>query len=344
MEFDIAMPAVLFFVTLVATFLSKKVEGKLKNTFQERELRIRDVVMLVVSISVVVSIVVFVPQIALMALFLFSYSMLLFVFTFLFSDFKKTQSLIFHVGFVAITFVAATISLLASRADINITYGSLALYGLFGFALVALAYDQGRVGAKERWYAAVLPPALFIVLYLFYSRTHIWFPYLLDLYGVVFAILIILYIGSMFTWKTTLFFAIALTAVDIFLVLVTGSMVSAAKSVTGLRLPVLIGVPIIPVVATEGALHYMSLGLGDFFFAGILATQTWKKFGANSAILALAAMPVSFFVFEAFLLTYGPTAFPGTLMILCGWLPIVLVKSVVQEKASEEPSREKSAE
>jgi len=332
MEFDIAMPTVLFLVTLVATFLSRKVEGRLKNTFEEREIRIRDAVLLIVSIGVMVSVIVFIPQMALMALFLFSYSMLLFMFTYIFSDFSQTATGLFCCLIITGCFVAGVFIQTVYVPDTLNTYGPVAFFSLSAAAILALFYEQMRASKKERWYLAILPPALFICLYAFFSRTPIWFPYLIDLYGAIFAVLIILYIGSLFTWKTTLFFAVGLTAVDIFLVLVTGSMVSAAKSVAGLRLPVLIGVPLIPIVTTEGALHYMSLGLGDFFFAGLLAVQTWKKFGRNSANISLIMMSTSFFVFEAFLLTYGPTAFPGTLMIICGWLPVVLWKTLTSRK------------
>jgi hypothetical protein len=68
--------------------------------------------------------------------------------------------------------------------------------------------------------------------------------------------------------------------------------------------------------------------LGDFFFAGLIAIQTLKKYGRNSAIFAVAAMAVSFFVFEAFTLNYEIGAFPGTLMIICGWLAFMLIKAL----------------
>ena len=335
MEFDVAMPTVLFLITLAATFLSRKVEGKLKDTFEEREFRIRDAVLLIASIGVMVTVIVFIPQMALMALFLFSYSMLLFMFTYIFSDFSKTATGFFCCLIITAGFLAGVFAQTAHVPDMLGNYGPAIFFGMATAGILALFYEQRRASKKERWYLAILPPALFISLYAFFSGTPIWFPYLLDLYGAIFAVLIILYIGSLFTWKTTLFFAAGLTVVDIFLVLVTGSMVSAAKSVAGLRLPVLIGVPIVPLIANEGALYYMSLGLGDFFFAGLLAIQTWKKFGRKPAILSLVAMSVSFFVFEAFLLTYGPTAFPGTVMIICGWLPILLWKTLTSRKTAQ---------
>jgi len=81
---------------------------------------------------------------------------------------------------------------------------------------------------------------------------------------------------------------------------------------------------------------FMSLGLGDFFFAGILATQTFKKFGKRTAVLSVLTMSVSFAVFEAFLLNYRWGAFPGTLMIICGWLPVVAWKILSERKLRQQ--------
>ncbi len=328
MNFDIAMPLTLFMVTVVAMFLEKKVEGKLKGVLEERELRVRDVVLLVATISVTIFLIVFVPQIGVMAIFLFAYSMLLFIFTYLFSDFKKAQAKLFCIAFLVVGFLAGAISLFSFGADVTVGYGALAFFCLFGFAFVAFLYEQNRVETSERWYLAVLPPALFLCLYLFFSRTPIWFPYLLDLYGIVFAVLIILYLGSLFTWKTALIFVGLLTVIDVILVLVTGSMVSAVSHVSGLRLPVLVSVPTVPAIVTDLGTLYMGLGLGDFFFAGLLAIQTYRKYGRDFAILSVIAMTVSFFVFEAFILSYRLGVFPGTLMIICGWLPLVLWKKL----------------
>jgi hypothetical protein len=101
-------------------------------------------------------------------------------------------------------------------------------------------------------------------------------------------------------------------------------MVSAATHVSALRLPVMVSLPTFPTSRLDAP--YISLGLGDFFFAGLLATQTFKKFGKNFAVLSAVAMAVSFFVFEMAILNYGLKAFPGTLMIVCGWLPLVIWK------------------
>jgi presenilin-like A22 family membrane protease len=193
-------------------------------------------------------------------------------------------------------------------------------------------YEQKRATARERWYLAVLPPALFVLLYFVYNGTILWFPYLLNVYALMFAVLITLYLGSMFSWKNVFIFAGILTIMDIILVLFTGVMVTAAKTVSGLGLPVLVSLPTVPWIITEEGIQYMSLGLGDFFFSGILATQTYKRFGKKTAVLSVATMCVSFAIFEAFLLSTNFGAFPGTLMIICGWLPVVAWRLLAERK------------
>jgi presenilin-like A22 family membrane protease len=328
MYFDVAMPIALFAITVVAMFLQGKLERRLRANFEEREFRVRDAVFLVVAISVTVSLIVFIPQAAIMTFFLLAYSMVLFTFVYVFSNLQKAKIRLFCGGFSLLTFVAGTLSLFAFGTEGTVVYGALALYCLSIFALIVLAYEEERVKTNERWYLAVLPPALFICLYLFFNKTPVWFPYLFNAYAITFATLIILYLGTLFTWKTAVIFAGLLTIMDIILVLVTGSMVSAAKHVSGLGLPMLVSIPTIPLIQTERGALYMSLGLGDFFFAGLLATQTFKKFGKNLAVLSAITMSVSFGIFETLLLNYELRAFPGTLMIICGWLPLIAWKEL----------------
>ncbi|MEM0057486.1 MAG: hypothetical protein QXG58_02080 [Candidatus Bathyarchaeia archaeon] len=341
MNFDVAMPLTLFTITVFAMYLNDKAEKKLKAVFEEREFKVRDAVLLVAAISVAVSIIALIPQMAIMTIFLFAYSLLLFIFTYIFSDLKKAQAELFCLAFTIVGFVAGTISLFSSIfSDVCLAYGAAALYCLCGFSLVALVYEENRSRTVERWYLAVMPSALFLALYLFFNRTAIWFPYLLNIYGLIFAVLIILYFGSLFTWKTTLFFTGLLTATDVVLVLVTRSMVSAATHVSNLRLPVLIVLPTFPQITTSWGVLFMSLGLGDLFFAGLLAVQTYKKFGRNIALFSSVAMAVSFFIFEAFILNFGINAFPGTVMIICGWLPVMLfayLKAKMAAKTSTSP-------
>ncbi len=332
LNFDVTMPAALFAVTIVAMLLNRRIEGKLKTSFEEREFRARDAILFVVMISVAVSVIVFVPQTAIMVVFLFSYSTLLFTFSYVFSDMRKKRAQLFCLGFGIASLAAGTVALLDPFADSLMFYGGLALLGLAAFAFSSLLLERKKADVKARWYLAVLPPALFILLYLVYNGTSLWFPYLLDAYGITFAVLVILYLGSLFTWKSAFIFAGLLTVMDIILVLFTGVMVTAAKQVSGLGLPVLVSLPTVPLIITARGIQYMSLGLGDFFFAGILATQTFRKFGKRTAVLSALTMSVSFAIFEVFLLSHKWGAFPGTLMIICGWLPVVAWKILSERK------------
>jgi hypothetical protein len=336
MYFDVTMPLALFAVTAAAMFLNKRVEGKLKTSFEEKELRAHDAVLFVAVIGALVSVVVFVPEMTIMAIFLFSYCALLFTFSYFFSNVQKRKAQLFCSAFGIAGLAAGTVALLYSSSDSLMLYGALTAYGFAVFAFLAVLYEEKRKETRERWYLAILPPALFILLYLLYAQTPLWFPYLLDTYGVAFAVLITLYLGSLFSWKSVFIFAGLLTAMDIVLVLVTGVMVTAAKQVAGLGLPVLISLPTVPLVATEWGLQYMSLGLGDFFFAGILAIQTLKKFGKRTAVLSTITMSLSFAVFEVFLMNYQWGAFPGTLMIICGWLPVVAWKLFTERKRQQQ--------
>ncbi len=205
---------------------------------------------------------------------------------------------------------------------------SLALMVLFLFSYSMLLFTFGYLFSNNRWYVAIVPPLVFILLYIFLRDSFMWTYYLSNICGVVFAIMITLYLASLFAWKTTAVFGILLTVLDIVLVLVTGTMIEAANTARSLDLPVFVSVPLVPVILTGSGILLMSLGLGDFFFAGLLAIQTFKKFGKKFALLSVLAMAVSFSVFEAFLLTFNVGAFPGTLMIICGWLPVVLLKSL----------------
>jgi hypothetical protein len=332
MQFDITMPLALFAITVAAMFLNKHVEGKLKKTFEEREFHNRDAVLFVAMITVAVSVILFVPEMTILAIFMFSYSTLLFTFSYIFSGMSKQRAQLFCLGFGIAGLASGALAVLSPVADSLMYYGGWALCGLAAFAFFAMAYEQTRTVARERWYLAVLPPILFVLLYLVYNGTILWFPYLLNVYALMFAVLITLYLGSMFSWRNVLIFAGLLTVIDIILVLVTGFMVTAAKTVSGLGLPVLVSLPTVPLIITEEGMQYMSLGLGDFFFSGILATQTYKRFGKKTAVLSVVTMCLSFAIFEAFLLSTNFGAFPGTLMIICGWLPIVAWKLLAEKR------------
>ena len=70
----------------------------------------------------------------------------------------------------------------------------------------------------------------------------------------------------------------------------------------------------------------------------------YKKFGKKTALAAASAMAVAFGIWEAYLsevlAALEPIVgreiggFPGTLMIICGWVPVVAVAWLLQKKNS----------
>jgi hypothetical protein len=333
--FDIAMPLTLLLVTLASLALSKRVEGKLKATVEEREFRIRDIVLLVILITVAVSVVVFVPSMALTMFFLFSMASLLFIFSYLFSGGSKRRALSVISAFGLASLVAGIVALMGVFESDYMIYGGVAALSLTVFSCIAIGLELRNSKSGNRWYLAALPSALFIILFFTFNSTPVWFPILFDVFGIVFAILITLYLSSLFTWKTTFIFAALLTIMDFILVLIVPVMGPAASHIAELGLPVLIYMPVIPPIPNAEAifgLQPIALGLGDFFFAGTLATQTYKKFGRKIAILSAIAMTITFGIFEILLLNADFNAFPGTLMIILGWLPIVAWKTYSERK------------
>jgi len=209
---------------------------------------------------------------------------------------------------------------------------------LFLFSYSTLLFIFTYILSNKRKYLAVIPPATFVLIYAFFSTTGIWQYYLSNAYGIIFAILITLYIGTLFTWKTTIIFTGLLTVMDIILVLVTGTMIEAARTVAGLNLPVMVQLPIVPLIMDGvGKLGFSGLGLGDFFFAGLLAIQTLKRYDKKTMILSVVAMAISFGIFEIAMLTYWRRPLPGTFMIILGWAVVAISKILLnrQNKSKE---------
>jgi hypothetical protein len=349
---DVAMPTALLIVVTVAMFLNKRVEGKLAATVEEKEFKTRDILLLVAFIAIMISVIAYtsiinpggVFQNVLLVLFLSSYTMLLFTFSYVFAKLTRPRAQLISVGFGTVSLIAGLASLLEPLSDAFTVYRAIAFVGLAVFCYGIAVYEQRKTVTKARWYIAAQPPALFVLLFVFFNFLYegavsLWFPILMDVFGFTFAILIILYLSSMFNWKTVGLFAVLLTVLDIVLVIGTGTMVTAARQFTGLGLPVLVYLPNVPFIySPEGLLVNRGLGLGDFFFAGILAVQTYKKFGRNTALASAVGMTVAFGIWEAFLadiLAYlNPIVgreiggFPGTLMIISGWIPIIAYKLI----------------
>jgi hypothetical protein len=252
MPFDIVLPSIVCIFGLAVVWLYGKFEPRIKALFEEKELRIRDVVFLVVAMGVMVTIVVFVPQQAIQILFLGAYSFVLFLFTFI---------------------------------------------------------------ATEKLYISVLPPILFLALYL----SGLWNIVFLDVFAIIFAVAISVYLGGLFSWTTVMAFAALISVMDIIQVFGTGFMGQAAGKFLDLRLPVFVQVPIFPFRFEDGVSFL--LGLGDLFLTGLLAIQVVQKYGRRAGTIAAASIGFAFFVFEVavFHLEYA-AAFPATLVVVGGWL------------------------
>jgi len=225
----------------------------------------------------------------------------------------------------AVLLVAAMAVMVSSVVLLRDMIAPLMILFLFSYSTLLFIFTY--IFSNKRGYLAVIPPAAFILLYAFLGTTNVWLYYLMNVYGIIFAILITLYIGTLFTWKTTLIFAGLLTVMDIILVLVTGTMIEAVDTLNSLNLPVMVRLPIVPLIMNEaGELVRPGLGLGDFFFAGLLAIQTYKRYSRKTAIASVIAMAISFGIFEFAMLTYWRRPLPGTFMIILGWAVVAVSK------------------
>lgn len=343
---DIAMPIALFTVVIVALFLNKRAEGKLMSTVEEREFKTRDVVVLIIFMAIAVTGLAFAAMYTPSALFedvilvffLFSYTMLLSTISYVFSSIPKIRAQLLSVGFGIASIVAAIVCSTPPLQDAFTIVRVGAFAGLAVFCFGAAIYEARNTLRTERWYLAAQPPAIFVLLFVFFNFLNnpgtaaIWSPYLMDIFALTFAVLIILYLSSLFNWKTVGLFAVLLTTMDIILVIGSTAMITAATKFTSLGLPVMV---ILPNVPYSALVSYRGLGLGDFFFAGILIVQTYKKFGQKISIIATIVTAVVFGIWDAFLFDLVKSissvigrdigGMPATVFIITGWAPVVAV-------------------
>lgn len=205
---DLAMPVALLAVIVVAMFLNKRVQGKLMSTVEEREFKTRDIILLVVFMAIVITVISYTSMISpgdvfpniLLVIFLSSYTMLLFTFSYVFSNLTKMRAQLLSLGFGVASLVAAVGSLLGPLADSFTVYRAIAFFALATFCFGVAVFEQLKIVTKSRWYVAAQPPATFVLLFIFLNVIHntgtssIWYPYLMDVFGLTFAILIILYL------------------------------------------------------------------------------------------------------------------------------------------------------
>jgi hypothetical protein len=218
------------------------------------------------------------------------------------SVFKEVKLRYYHaILLVVATSIMVSVLVFIPGEAIRILY--LSIYSL-GFLLFTYL-------VAPKWYLAFITPALFIALYFYY-----WNLFTFNLFAIVFAIFVSVYLGSLFTWKTTAVFVVLLTIMDIVHVLITGYIVESAAILVGeLQLPVVIIVPTFP---SEGL--FIVLGLGDIFLAGLLSIQTARKYGKKFGLASIVAIATVFLVLNTVLLNYYPQAFPATILVISGWL------------------------
>ena len=247
MMLDVLLPLILFLIAVAVVFLYAVYEKKVSSLFGGKELHIGHIILLVATMGIMVTILVFVPEKAMMVFFLFAYSGVMFLFTYL---------------------------------------------------------------VVPKWYLAVPTPVLFVALYF----SPYWNIYLFNFFAIIFAICISVYMGSVFTWKTTLGFVALLTVVDIVQVLITGFTVTSAEKALKLGLPVAI---ILPTFPYEG---WTMLGLGDVFLFGLLSIQTTQKYGREFAFASIISIAAVFLLLQMILLNSGVQSFPATVLVISGWL------------------------
>ena len=213
---------------------------------------------------------------------------------------------------VAAMGVMVTILALIPKLDIILVL-FLGIYSLVLFLFTYLVVPK--------WYLAVLTPALFIILYFYY-----WNMYLLNFFAIIFAIFISIYLGSLFTWKTTAAFVALLTIMDIVQVLVTGFMGVSSQKMIELGLPVMI---IIPTFPSEGQI---GLGLGDIFFFGLLIIQTTQKYGRRFGLASVLIITAVFLIFETIQLNFVVRYLPATVFVTCGWLTALGARHIYKSR------------
>ncbi|MEM3013799.1 MAG: hypothetical protein QXI71_04125 [Candidatus Bathyarchaeia archaeon] len=204
---------------------------------------------------------------------------------------------------IMVIIMGLIISLIAFLPGRAVQIGFMAAYSymLFMFTYLVL----------KKVHYAILPPAAFVFCYV-YLFSHLA---VFNLFVVVFAVIITVYISTFFTWKTVWLFAAILTIMDVIQVYVTGFMKQAAIGMIDLKLPVMLILPKFP----PGNL--IGLGAGDLFLAGLLAIQTAKKLGRKAGILVAAMTSIAMFVFEVISFNTGfAEFFPATIVVVAGWL------------------------
>jgi len=145
MPFDILLPSTLFFLTALVVFLYPKLETKVKSILEERKFTIRDVVMLVIFMGIAVTVLVVVPDYAIVVLFLIVYSLMLFLSTYIVTS-KWYFGLLLPAVFLTLYFAlwnapstdVFVLIFIDVFAAILVVFASVYMGALFGWETVAV--------------------------------------------------------------------------------------------------------------------------------------------------------------------------------------------------------------
>lgn len=228
------------------------------------------------------------------------------------SVFKEVKFRYYHaILLVGAMGIAVSVLMVIPGETIRNLYLGVYFLGFFLFTYLIVS----------KWYLAFLVPTLFIILYF----SPYWNLFTFNLFAIIFAIFVSVYLGSLFTWKTTAAFVVLITIMDIVQVFITRYMVESSEKLLELGLPVMI---IIPTFPTEGLV--IGLGLGDVFLAGLLGIQTAQKYGKKFGLASITAIAAVFLTLQTVLLNYYPQAFPATVLVISGWLISLAARYIYQ--------------
>jgi len=235
-------------------------------------------------------------------------------------EFKSKDAIILSA---AIGVVVSLVAAVPSQA--------LVVLFLSAYSLILLQFSYLM---RPKWSTSIIVPVLFLVLYFLLRGSVYWNPLILDVFATIFAVLVSTFLGVTFTWRAAVAFAVAITAVDIFQVLYTGSMVMAFEKTMGLDLPVALIVPVVPLVPTSEPLYpalpyaFSGLGLGDLSLIGLLVAKTAERYGRGLGLATALSMGISFFIFETLAMNFGGGFYPATVFVVSVWVVVLFGKFV----------------
>lgn len=256
MEVDLLLPLSVFAIITLSILFYERIQGKMKTLLEDRKFSLREVIFMVISMGVMVTVIALVPNYAVQILFIIVYS-----------------------------------------------------YTLLAFTYIVVG----------KWFLAFLPPIIFISTYLLtylFIKDFLVIIIFMNIFTALFAIIVIVYLNFLFSWKITMIFGVLIMVMDIVQVFWTEHMIEAAYKMIGLQLPIALILPSFP------SHEYRALGLGDIFLSGLLSAQTASKYGQKKGLITAATMSITFFIFEILMLNMkiGIQGFPATIIVLLGWL------------------------